>query len=146
MPIRKSLLTVASSLVDLGRTRFELLVLEATNEKSRMLRLLGYSVAAILFLTLALLVFSILVAVYFWPTDSRYVALAVLAGVYLVLGLIFVGVARRILSFDPPPFAATLEELGRDAQVFERIRAAAQAEEEAEAAAREARRRQWQES
>jgi uncharacterized membrane protein YqjE len=132
MTLRKSLLGVASSLVDLGRTRFELLALEASAEKARLLRLLGCSFAALLFLTLAVLVFTILIAIYFWPTERRYMALAVLAAVYFILGLILLFVVRRTLTVGPAPFAATLEELGRDAQLLEHLRAAAQAEEEAE--------------
>jgi uncharacterized membrane protein YqjE len=143
MAIRKSLLGVASSLVELGRTRFELLALEASAEKGRLLKLLGCSFAALLFLTLAVLVFSILVAVYFWPTESRYMALGVLAAAYALLGLILLYVVRRTLVEGPTPFAATLQELGRDAQLLDRLRAAAQAEEEAErAAAAHAARRQ----
>lgn len=141
MGIRKSLLGVASSLIELGRTRFELLALEAASEKARLLRLLGFSFAALLFLTLAVLVFSIMVAVYFWPTDDRYMALGLLAAVYAVVGLALLYVVRRTLAFDPPPFAATLEELGRDAQLLDRIRSAAQAEEAAEQAERAARTR-----
>jgi uncharacterized membrane protein YqjE len=132
MAIRKSLLGVASSLVELGRTRFELLALEASAEKARLLKLLGYSFAALLFLTLAVLVFSILVAVYFWPTEQRYMALGALAAVYAVLGLILLYLVRRHLTQGPAPFAATLEELGRDARLLEHLRTAAQAEEEAE--------------
>ncbi|MFC4278683.1 phage holin family protein [Achromobacter aloeverae] len=139
MAIRKSLLGVASSLVELGRTRFELLTLEARVEQGRLLRLLGLSFAALLFLTLAVLVFSILVAVYFWPTDSRYMALGALAGGYAVLGVILLAVVWRHLVHGPAPFAATLEELGRDVQLLDRVRAAAQAEEAAEEAAAHAR-------
>ncbi|HTK02476.1 MAG TPA: phage holin family protein [Bordetella sp.] len=132
MPLRKSLLGVASSLVDLGRTRFELLALEASAEKARLLKLLGCSFAALLFLTLALLVFSTMVAVYFWPTDERYMALGVLAAVYAVLGVALLFVVRRMLTLGPAPFSATLEELGRDVQLLERLRQQAQLEEEAE--------------
>ena len=132
MPIRKSLLGVASSLVELGRTRFELLALEASAEKGRLLKLLGCSFAALLFLILAVLVFSILVAVYFWPTDERYLALAVLTAVYAVLGLILLFAVRRMLTQGPAPFAATLEELARDVQLLEHLRIKAQEEEEAE--------------
>ncbi|AOB30064.1 hypothetical protein AKI39_04235 [Bordetella sp. H567] len=132
MPLRKSLLGVASSLVELGRTRFELLALEASAEKGRLLKLLGCSFAALLFLTLAVLVFSIWVAVYFWPTDERYIALGVLAAVYAVLGVILLYIVRRTLTQGPAPFAATLEELARDAQLLERLRIKAQEEEEAE--------------
>lgn len=132
MPLRKSLLGVASSLVELGRTRFELLALEASAEKARLLKLLGCSFAALLFLTLAVLVFSIMVAVYFWPTDERYMALGVLAAAYAVLGVILLYVVRRMLTLGPTPFAATLEELARDAQLLDHLRIRAQEEEEAE--------------
>jgi uncharacterized membrane protein YqjE len=139
MPLRKSLLGVASSLVELGRTRFELLALEASAEKGRLLKLLGCSFAALLFLTLAVLVFSIMVAVYFWPTDERYMALGVLAAVYAVLGVILLYIVRRTLTLGPAPFAATLEELARDAQLLDRLRIKAQEEEEAERHAEAAR-------
>jgi uncharacterized membrane protein YqjE len=140
MNIRKSFLGVASSLVELGQTRLELLSLEASAEKSRLVRLLGYSFAALLFLTLAVLVFTIMVAVYVWPTDSRYMALGVLAAVYAVLGVVLLLLVRRSLVFDPPPFAATLDELRRDAGLFDRIRAAEEAEKEAERAEAQLRR------
>jgi uncharacterized membrane protein YqjE len=132
MPLRKSLLGVASSLVELGRTRFELLALEASVEKARLLKLLGYFFAALLFLTLAVLVFSLFVAVYFWPTDQRYLTLGVLAAAYAILGVILLYVVRRHVTLGPAPFPATREELGRDANLLEHLRAAAQAEVEAE--------------
>lgn len=132
MPLRKSLLGVAASLVELGRTRFELLALEASAEKGRLLKLLGCSFAALLFLTLAVLVFSIWIAVYFWPTDERYIALGVLAAIYAVLGVVLLYIVRRTLTQGPAPFAATLEELARDAQLLDHLRIRAQEEEEAE--------------
>ena len=132
MALRKSLLGVASSLIELGRTRFELLALEASAEKARLLKLLGCSFAALLFLTLAVLVFSILVAGYFWPTDERYMALGALAAIYAVLGLGLLYAVRRMLTVGPAPFAATLEELARDVQLLEHLRAQAKAEEDAE--------------
>ncbi|SPT40742.1 Predicted membrane protein [Achromobacter denitrificans] len=76
MGLRKSVFGVASSLVGLLRTRLELLALEAADEKARLLKLLGMAFAALLFLTLAVLVFTVTVAVLFWPTEDRYMALA----------------------------------------------------------------------
>ena len=43
--------------------------------------------AALLFLTLAVLVFTVSIAVAFWPTENRYLALGLLAGLYAVLGV-----------------------------------------------------------
>lgn len=122
MGLRKSVFGVASSLVGLMRTRLELLALEAAGEKSRLLKLLGMAFAALLFLTLAVLVFTITVAVAFWPTEDRYLALGLLAALYLVVGVVLLLVVRHGLLYGPPPFAATLEELGRDAELLERVR------------------------
>ncbi len=122
MGLRKSVFGVASSLVGLMRTRLELLALEAAGEKSRLLKLLGMAFAALLFLTLAVLVFTITVAVAFWPTEDRYLALGLLAAFYLVVGVALLLVVRHGLLYGPPPFAATLEELGRDAELLERVR------------------------
>lgn len=122
MGLRKSVFGVASSLVGLMRTRLELLALEAAGEKVRLLKLLGMAFAALLFLTLAVLVFTITVAVAFWPTEDRYLALGLLAAFYLVVGVGLLLVVRHGLVYGPAPFAATLEELGRDAELLERVR------------------------
>mgnify|MGYP001145324371 FL=1 len=122
MGLRKSVFGVASSLVGLARTRLELLALEAASEKARLLKLLGMAFAALLFLTLAVLVFTITVAVAFWPTEDRYLALGLLAAFYLVVGVVLLLVVRHGLVYGPAPFAATLEELGRDAELLERVR------------------------
>ncbi|CAB3735706.1 phage holin family protein [Achromobacter kerstersii] len=122
MGLRKSVFGVASSLVGLVRTRLELLALEAADEKSRLLKLLGMAFAALLFLTLAVLVFTVTVAVLFWPTEDRYLALGLLAAFYGIVGVALLLVVRHGLVYGAPPFAATLEELGRDAELLERIR------------------------
>lgn len=122
MGLRKSVFGVASSLVGLVRTRLELLALEAGEEKARLLKLLGMAFAALLFLTLAVLVFTVTVAVLFWPTEDRYLALGLLAAFYGIVGVVLLLLVRQGLVYGPPPFAATLEELGRDAELLERIR------------------------
>ena len=102
--------------------RLELLALEAADEKARLLKLLGMAFAALLFLTLAVLVFTVSIAVAFWPTENRYLALGLLAGLYAVLGVGLLVAVRQALLYGPPPFSATLEELGRDAELLERVR------------------------
>ena len=122
MGLRKSVFGVASSLVGLARTRLELLALEAAGEKARLLKLLGMAFAALLFLTLAVLENNIPAAVPFWPTQDRYLPLGLLAAFYLVVGVVLLLVVRHGLVYGPAPFAATLEELGRDAELLERVR------------------------
>jgi uncharacterized membrane protein YqjE len=129
--IRKSLADMAASLVGLGRTRFELLALEISVETGRLLKVLGCVFGAVLCLALALLAFSILIGVYFWPTDCRYLALAAVAAFYAVVGIFLFYLLRRYLMKSPPPFAATLEELGRDLQMLDRVRTVLQEEEQA---------------
>lgn len=122
MGLRKSVFGVASSLVGLMRTRLALLALEAAGEKARLLKLLGMAFAALLFLTLAVLVFTVMVAVAFWPTEDRYLALGLLAVGYGIAGVVLLLGVRHGLVHGAPPFSVTLEELGRDAELLERVR------------------------
>ncbi|NYT38486.1 phage holin family protein [Allopusillimonas soli] len=122
MALRESAGNLACSLLSIVRTRLELFSLEASEQKSQIITLLGLAFGALLFLTLALLVFSIAVALYFWPTEQRYVALAVLALVYFLLGAGLFLWVRRTLLYAPMPFHATVEELKRDLALAERLR------------------------
>lgn len=130
MSLRASVYGVASSLVGLTRTRLELLGLEFANEKARLFKLLGLAFAALLFMTLAVLVFSVTIAVAFWPTENRYMALGLLAAGYGVIGLGLFFSLRRALLHDAAPFSVTVEELGRDAAFLTRLRDAKLAEDE----------------
>lgn len=120
MNLRRSLGGLPSSLLGLVRTRLELVSIEAAEEKSRLLVLLGLAAAALLFLTLALLVFTAAVAVAFWPTEHRYLALICLGGLYAAVGLALLYKVRRELADRPMPFAATLDVLERDVAALER--------------------------
>lgn len=120
MSLRRSLGGLPASLLGLMRTRLELLSLEAAEEKSRLIVLVGLAAAALLCLTLALLVFTAAIAVAFWPTEHRYLALACLGGLYTVIGLALLYKVRRELADRPVPFAATLDVLERDVAAFEK--------------------------
>lgn len=122
MALRHSVGDIVTTVLSMARTRLELFSLEAVGEKSRLIRLLGMAFGALLFACLALLVFSVAVALYFWPTEARYLALGVLALIYAVLGLgLFWGVWHGITN-GPTPFAATLDELKRDITLAQRLR------------------------
>ncbi|SAH97588.1 membrane protein [Bordetella ansorpii] len=122
MSLRRSVIGVASSLVGLLRTRLELFGLEAAEEKSRLVKLLAMAFGALLFLTLAVLVVTIAIAVAVWPTEQRYMALGCLAGVYALIGVGLLMTVRRLLVHDPSPFAATLDALQQDVAMLERVR------------------------
>ncbi|PLC53151.1 hypothetical protein CR155_15285 [Pollutimonas nitritireducens] len=122
MALRQSVGELACTLLSIVRTRLELLSLEAAGQKVHLIAILGMAFGALLFLTLAVLVFSIAVALYFWPTEQRYVALGLLALFYGLLGIgLFLAVRSKLL-FAPMPFAATVDELRRDLSLLERLR------------------------
>lgn len=122
MALRQTVGGLAATLMSIVRTRFELFMLEAAEQKANVLALLGMALGALLFLTLALLVFTATVALYFWPTEDRYLALAILALVYLVIGAGLLLALRHRLVNGPAPFAATLDELRRDIELVERLK------------------------
>jgi len=121
MALKTSARDLTKILLTLISTRFELFSLEMVEQRARATKLLGLLFATLLFLTLAILVFSLSIALYFWPTDYRYTALVVLFLFYLVLGLGCLWCVRKSLVDAPPPFEATLEELRRDLQLVERL-------------------------
>lgn len=122
MALRQSVSGLAATFLSILRTRFELFALEAAEQKSKVLVLLGMVFGALVFLTLAVLVFTAMVAVYFWPTEDRYLALAVLAGLYLVIGVGLLLVVRSRLVNDSMPFSATLDELRRDIELVNQLK------------------------
>lgn len=121
MALRQSVGEMAGALMSIVRTRLELFSLEAFEQKARLLKLLAMTLAAVLFLALALLVFSITVALYFWPTEERYLALGLLALLYAVLAVVLAWFVRRDLLAGMVPFAATLDELRRDKALIDRL-------------------------
>ncbi|MBP6020614.1 MAG: phage holin family protein [Burkholderiaceae bacterium] len=122
MALRQNVGELACTLLSVVRTRLELFALEAGGQKSHLIAVLGFAFGALLFLTLAVLVFSIAVALYFWPTDQRYLALGLLALIYCGLGIWMFLVVRHKLLYAATPFAATLDELRRDLALIERLR------------------------
>lgn len=123
MTIRSSLASTAGDLVAILRTRLEIFSAELSEEKSRAMMLVGMALAGMFFLALALLVFSLWIAALFWSTEYRYWALAGLALIYCLVGLILLLCVRHRLMNDPPPFELTVEELERDARMFSTLAA-----------------------
>lgn len=119
MALRQSASELAATLMSIVRTRLELFALEASEQKSQVVQLIGLAFGALLFMTLAVLVFSIAVALYFWPSEYRYIALFVLALIYAVAGLVLFLLMRRTLVQASHPFSVTLEELQRDIELIE---------------------------
>lgn len=121
MALRQSVGELAATLLSMMRTRLELFALEASGQKSHVIRIMSLTFGALLFGAMAVLVLSIAVVLYFWPSEYRYVAMFALAGIYAALGLILFVLLRRTLTHASVPFSATLEELRRDIALVERL-------------------------
>lgn len=127
MALRQSVSDLSATFLSAVRTRLELFSLEAAEQRARLVSLLAMAFGALVCLTLALFVFTLLVALYFWPTDYRYMALGVLALLYAIAGGGLLWAVRHVLVNGPAPFAATLDELRRDADLLARVREPARA-------------------
>ncbi len=108
-----SLQRVGASLLGLLQVRLELLGTELREERARVLGLLAWGAAALLLLQTGLL-FVGLLAVAAWGEQHRLLALAAVAGLFIVAGALAWRLACGHLRREDTPFAASLAELGRD--------------------------------
>lgn len=111
--VLQSLRNLAATLVELVRTRLELLAAELEEERLRLLQLLLWSAIALFCLGVGLLLLTLLVVVVFWDSH-RIAAIAVLAAAYLGAGAALVVGVRNRLQARPRLFSASLGELARD--------------------------------
>ncbi|MHA3904668.1 phage holin family protein [Castellaniella sp. WN] len=114
-PLGRAFSDLAAQVAALAGTRLELFGLEARDAGDRLLCRLAALLAAAVFLLLALLVATLALALVFWPTEYRFLALSLLALLYAVLGAGLAGWLIHRLRHDPDPFAVTAEVLREDA-------------------------------
>lgn len=122
MTLRQSVGDIGCTVLAIFRTRLELAAIEAGQQKARLAKIMVLLFGALLFSTLALLVFTLFIALLFWPTEYRYWAIASLFVVYAVLGVSFGLIVMRRLNSGSYPFEATVEEIKKDIQVIENLR------------------------
>jgi uncharacterized membrane protein YqjE len=112
-PLRR----VVGALLGIVHTRLELLGIELSEEKDRLIAILFVGLGAMLFGTMALIAFTFLVAAAFWDT-YRWQSLAILCGVYLLIAVICALIARQRLRNAPVMLQATIAELEKDRELF----------------------------
>jgi len=122
MALREAFADTSSTLLSMLHTRFELFTLEASDQASRMVRLVVMALLAVFAVLLGVLVCSLTIALYFWPTEYRFVALWLLVLFYVVCALVLGWLVRRGFKKGPAPFSATLDELRRDIGMVKRLR------------------------
>lgn len=114
MTIRHSLSQVVNDLTAILQTRAELFSVELAAQRERFFSLLGLCGIALIFLLLALVVFSILVVSFFWPSEFRFWAIGGLALLYAIIGLSLTWRLVHRLNTEALPFEFTRQELSRD--------------------------------
>ena len=108
-----SLRRVFGTLIAMGRTRFELLVVEFEEERARLGVLLLLGALTFLCLMLGIILVNFLIIVAFWDT-YRLHSVVVLAIVYLLVAFVLWRMVVAKAREQPRLFSATLEELRRD--------------------------------
>ncbi|CAB3786515.1 phage holin family protein [Pararobbsia alpina] len=112
-PLRR----IVGAVLGIAHTRLELLGIELSEEKDRLLTAMFIGLAAMLFGMMALIAFTFLIAAMFWDT-YRWQSLTVLSLVYLLLAVLCALLARHRFRSSPPMFQATLGELEKDREMF----------------------------
>lgn len=115
MSVKQNLGSVAGDFTALLKTRLELLTLELSEEKDRLLSVLLFGAVGLLFLHLALMVVAVLVGLFFWDTEYRYLAMAILVLVYVLVGVGCLLLMKKQLGLAATPFSATVDALKDDA-------------------------------
>lgn len=120
MSLRRALSEVAAQLAAIAHTRLELFSLEAAEARAQFFRQLALALAAAVCLFMALLVATLALGLYFWPTEYRYLALGLLALAYVIVGGILAWRLCVALARGPAPFSVLAEVLGEDARALQR--------------------------
>ena len=113
-----SLRQTLATLIALGRTRLELVSVEIEEQIEFAAGVLLWSIAAIFFGSLAVLVLALTIVIAFWDTHRLLVAGLVTAAL-AAIAAIAVLVVRTRIARRPRLLAATLAEMKRDADSLE---------------------------
>ncbi|NLY63764.1 MAG: hypothetical protein GX070_02250 [Alcaligenaceae bacterium] len=116
MTVRNDLKNVLGSLLKIGATRVELFGLELSEEKERMLGMLLFGMLGFVFVLLALMTGTVLIGLYFWETEYRFMVLLGLAVFHVLAAFAcFFYIRSRFLQVAMP-FSATVKALQDDAR------------------------------
>ena len=120
---QENLLSSIKNLVATGasiaKTRLELLSVDVQIARSQFLRSFVMIVSALFFLFFGLLMLALLIVIYNWESD-RLMALSLLAGAFLSIGMILAALVIQSLRTMPKLFEASIAELAKDAEALNR--------------------------
>ncbi len=114
---QENLLSSIKNLVATGasiaQTRLELLSIDVQIARSKFISLLVMIVCTLFFLFIGLVMLALLIVIYSWEAD-RMMALGLLTGAFLTIGLILALLIVQSLRTMPQLFEASITELAKD--------------------------------
>uniref|UniRef100_B1XUX9 Putative transmembrane protein n=1 Tax=Polynucleobacter necessarius subsp. necessarius (strain STIR1) TaxID=452638 RepID=B1XUX9_POLNS len=108
---------LASTGASIVQTRLELLSLDVQIARSKFISLLVMIISALFFLFFGLVMLALLIVIYSWETD-RMMALGLLTGAFLAVGLILAALIMRSLCKMPRLFDTSIAELAKDREAL----------------------------
>lgn len=109
----ESLKRLASTLLAIVQTRFELLSNDIEEARLRVSQMLVYACVTLFCLGLSVMLLTVFIVVLFWDT-YRLQVLAGMSAFFFAAGVLVLNALRRLALEKPRLFAATLAELSKD--------------------------------
>jgi uncharacterized membrane protein YqjE len=118
---QENLLSSIKSLVSTGasiaQTRLELISVDVQIARTQLISLLVMIVSALFFLFFGLVMLALFIVIYSWESD-RMMALGLLTGSFLSIGLILAALIMQSLRTMPKLFEASIAELAKDREAL----------------------------
>ena len=111
----ESITALTSTLVAIIHTRLELLSTDLEEDREHLMSLVRLSLIALFSLFLAVVLITITFVVAFWDS-YRILALAIISGIVLIIGIVTWRAAVRNAKTKPKIFISSLLELIKDGQ------------------------------
>ena len=114
-----SIKNLAATGASIAQTRLELLSVDVQIVRTKFISLLIMIVFALFFLFFGLVMLSLLIVIYSWESD-RMLALGLLTGGFLLIGLILALLIKQSLATMPKLFEASIAEFAKDREELSR--------------------------
>ena len=114
-----SIKNLAATGASIAQTRLELLSVDVQIARSKFLQSLVMIVSALFFLFFGLVMLALLIVIYSWESD-RILALSLLTGAFISIGVILGVILIQSLRTMPKLFEASIAELAKDAEELNR--------------------------
>ena len=118
---QENLLSSIKSLISTGtsiaQTRLELISVDVQIARTQLISLLVMIVSALFFLFFGLVMLALFIVIYSWESD-RMLALGLLTGAFLSVGLILATLIMQSMRTMPKLFEASIAELAKDREAL----------------------------